>query len=479
MRKILVIAGREYRAAVKTKAFLITLVIMPVIMGGSILVQWLTEGQVDIREKRFAVLDRTPGEQLYGVIEKAARERNEKQIVDQQTGKQLKPAFAIEHVAPSAETHEAMNVQRFELSERVRKQELFGFLEIGPEAIAYHASKPAGSETTPEPRAAPRKQFASRQDRPAQATPDSTPERAAVRYQSASPTFSGFTDWVHDLLNQIIRERRFVTVDPRLNRDELQALLQPVPLLSKGLSERNAETGEIADAPDENKVITFVVPAVLIFMMFMMIMIGTPPLMQGVVEEKMQRIAEVLLGSVRPFELMMGKLIGMVGVSTTLAAVYLGGAYWAAYRYGFAHFIPLELLIWFVAYQTLAVLMVGSLFIAVGAACTDMRETQAMMWPVMILVMVPLFVWFNVIQEPNSTFSKWISFFPFATPMLMLGRQAIPPGIPWWQPALGIALVLLTTLLCVYVAGRIFRVGILLQGKGAKVSDLMKWVFRG
>jgi ABC-2 type transport system permease protein len=323
------------------------------------------------------------------------------------------------------------------------------------------------------------KQIGSRREQLVQITPEATPERAAVRYQSNSPTFGGFTDWVGDLLNEAVRERRFQAVDPKLNHDKLQTLLQPVPLLSKGLSERNPETGAIADAPDENKVITFVVPAVLIFMMFMMIMIGTPSLMQGVVEEKMQRIAEVLLGSVRPFELMMGKLIGMVGVSTTLAAVYLGGAYWAAYRYGFAHFVPGELLIWFVAYQTLAVLMVGSLFIAVGAACTDMRETQAMMWPVMILVMIPLFVWFNVIQEPNSTFSKWISFFPFATPMLMLGRQAIPPGIPWWQPALGIVLVLLTTLLCVYVAGRIFRVGILLQGKGAKVSDMMKWVFRG
>jgi ABC-2 type transport system permease protein len=457
MRKILVIAGREYRAAVKTKAFIVSLVIMPVLMGGSILVQYFLQGQVDLTEKRFAVVDRTPGEQLYRLIENGARERNDKEIFDPESKKQTKPVFAIEHVPPSPDTPEAINRQRFELSERVRKQELFGFLEIGPDASRYQPETPGSAATTP-----------------ARAS-----ERSAIRYQSNSPTFDAFPNWVHTLLNEAVRDRRFAAVDARLNHDELQAILRPLPLLTKGLSERNPQTGEIIDAADENRVASFAIAAVLIFMIFMLIMIGATPLMQGVVEEKMQRIAEVLLGSVRPFELMMGKLIGMVGVSTTLAAVYLGGAYWGAYRYGYAHFIPVDLLVWFVAYQTLAVLMTGSLFIAVGAACTDMRETQAMMWPVMLLVMLPLFVWFNVIQEPHSTFATWISLFPFATPMLMLGRQAVPPGIPWWQPALGIVLVLLTTVLCVYIAGRIFRVGLLLQGKGAKVSEMVKWVFRG
>jgi ABC-2 type transport system permease protein len=166
-------------------------------------------------------------------------------------------------------------------------------------------------------------------------------------------------------------------------------------------------------------------------------------------------------------------------VSLTLAAVYLGGAYWAAYRYDFAQFIPTSLLLWFLVYQMLAVLMFGSLFIAIGASCTDMRETQSMTWPVMLLICIPMFVWLNVIREPNSSFATGISLFPFATPMLMLGRQAVPPGIPLWQPILGVCLVLLTTTLCVYAAGRIFRVGILMQGKGANVGQVLKWVFRG
>src|SRR5207245_929496 len=82
----------------------------------------------------------------------------------------------------------------------------------------------------------------------------------------------------------------------------------------------------------------------------------------------------------------------------------------------------------------------GSLFIAIGASCTDMRETKSMTWPVMLLICIPMFVWLNVIREPNSSFATGISLFPFATPMLMLGRQAVPPGIPRWQPLSGVCL---------------------------------------
>ena len=92
-------------------------------------------------------------------------------------------------------------------------------------------------------------------------------------------------------------------------------------------------------------------------LMFMVVLMCATPLMQGVVEEKMQRIAEVLLGSVQPFPLMMGKLLGMAGVSLTIAAVYLGGAYWAAHHYGFAEYVGIDLLLWFLLYQTLAALM--------------------------------------------------------------------------------------------------------------------------
>ena len=97
-------------------------------------------------------------------------------------------------------------------------------------------------------------------------------------------------------------------------------------------------------------------------------------------------------------------------------------------------------LAWFIAYLVVGVVMYGALFIAVGAACSDLRDTQTMLWPVMLLAMLPLFVWINVVREPTSTFSTVASFIPTATPMLMILRIAVPPGVGWWQPALGLAL---------------------------------------
>jgi ABC-2 type transport system permease protein len=187
----------------------------------------------------------------------------------------------------------------------------------------------------------------------------------------------------------------------------------------KGLSEKDAQTGGVKVAKDENPMVSVLAPAALMILMFMLLFVGGTPAMQGVVEEKMQRIAEMVLGSVRPFELMMGKLIGLMGVSLTLAALYLAGAYAAAHHYGMAELVSPKVLAWFVAYLVIGVVMYGAMFIAVGAACSDIRDTQTMLWPVMLLAMLPLFVWLNVAREPTSTFSTMASLIPTATPMLM------------------------------------------------------------
>jgi ABC-2 type transport system permease protein len=214
-------------------------------------------------------------------------------------------------------------------------------------------------------------------------------------------------------------------------------------------------------------------------LMFMVVLMTATPLMQGVLEEKMQRIAEVLLGSVRPFELMLGKLLGMTAVSLTISAVYLSGGLWAAQRFDLMDKLTADLLVWFLIFQALAALMYGSLFAAIGAACTEMKETQTLMWPILLLVCLPMFVVGNVIQDPNGGLVRGLSFFPFATPMLMIARMAVSPGSLGWQPYIGVAVVLVTTLFCVWAAGRIFRIGLLLQGKGAQFGEIARWVFHG
>ena len=467
MPKVFVIAAREYNAAVKTKAFLISLVVFPVLIGGSVFMQWMLKNQVDTAEKRFAVIDRTPGEKLVKLLIAASEAWNTSRFDG--AGKPTKPAFVIERVAPSADEAEAIAQERFDLSERVRGGKLFGFLEIGGRVLepADPAQQsPVGSKS-------------SRLDGgdKAPAALPTADDQFAIRYQSNSPTYDSFRNWARPVIDAAVRESRYGALG--LPADKVRAALAPVPLLSKELTQRSAATGRLEEGRDENPLVSLLVPGGLVVLMFMLILLGSTPLMQGVVEEKMQRIAEVLLGSVRPFDLMMGKLLGLVGVSVTLAVVYLSGAYWAARHYGYADLISMEVMAWFLVYLVLGVSMYGALFITVGAACTDLRETQAMLWPVMLIAMLPMFVWVNVVREPNSAFSTFASFLPNATPMLMLVRVAVPPGIAWWQPAVGMLGVLAATLACVYAAGRVFRVGLLLQGKAATPRELVRWIFQG
>ena len=214
-------------------------------------------------------------------------------------------------------------------------------------------------------------------------------------------------------------------------------------------------------------------------LMFMSIMIVCQPMLTSVIEEKQQRIAEVLLGSVSPFQLMMGKLAGNVGVALTIVAVYLLGGYFLAHYYGYTEMLPVRILVWFIAFEVLASLLFGAVFIGIGAACTEIKEAQSLMAPVMIVVVFPLMVWINVLQEPLSKFAMWISLFPPATPMLMMLRLAASPMVPLWQPILGIVLTLLMTLAFVFAAGRVFRIGLLVQGKAPKLAELAGWILRG
>ncbi|MFQ5461050.1 MAG: ABC transporter permease [Phycisphaerae bacterium] len=451
MRKMLVVAVREYQSAVKTKAFLITLLAMPVMMGGSIAVQVLLRDKVDTADKRVAVLDYSGV--IYSAIAAAAQERNTNGIYEETAGqrKQVKPGFLVEPVAP--DTDDAAHVI-LGLSNRVRQGELFAFVVIGPDVV----DASAGSASL------------SGERNGAEA------DRAAVRYHSNSPTYDDLPRWLSMPINERIQQLRLTAahLDPKVVGEAMKR----TRVANLGLVSLD-EAGNVTEAEETNRIANLVVPMGLMMLMFMVVMVGGPPLMQSVLEEKMQRIAEVLLASISPFPLMMGKLLGMVGVSLTISTVYLVGGFMAIERAGYGALFPSHVVWWFVLYVALAVLMYGSLFIAVGAAVSDLKESQSMVMPVMMVAVSPMFVWLQVVKEPTSTFSTVLSLIPPLTPTLMVLRQAVPPGVPIWQPILGALLVMLTTVGCVFVSGRVFRVGILMQGKGAKVSEMVRWIFRG
>jgi ABC-2 type transport system permease protein len=107
-----------------------------------------------------------------------------------------------------------------------------------------------------------------------------------------------------------------------------------------------------------------------------------------------------------------------------------------------------------------------------------MKDPQTLMLPVMLPTMLPLFMLGPMLRQPEGTLTKAVSYFPPATPMMMVGRQAMSATIQWWEPIVGALLVLATTLFCVWGAGRIFRVGLLMQGKTPKLGQMLLWVFK-
>jgi ABC-2 type transport system permease protein len=260
-------------------------------------------------------------------------------------------------------------------------------------------------------------------------------------------------------------------------------LSRPVGLDNLGLVERKAPStaagpGAPAATTAEkvDPVRTIAVPLVLLIIMFMVIMSTAPLVLNAVIEEKMSKISEVLLGSVTPFELMMGKLLGSAGMAAVIATVYVSGGYGVAVRYGYADAISAGLVAALALYLVLAILLYGSLFMAVGAACSELKDAQSMMMPVMILSMLPMFVLSAILVNPSSAMSVGLSLFPTASPYLMLMRMAMRPSPPAWQVGLSIVGTALTALFCVWAAAKIFRTGLLMQGKAPSYRELARWV---
>ncbi len=438
MRKILRLIKREYRAAVKTKGFIIGLVLAPIMMSGGIIAFALLKDRVDTTDKKVAIVDRS------GVIAKAlveaAENRNTKEIHDQETGKKTKPAYLFQVVEPNQEDPQA---QRLDLSNRIRSGEFHAFLEIGSEVV--HPG----------------------QDR----------EASRIAYHAKNPAMDDLRRWLGWPINDHLRKVRLA--DAGVDESAVKDLFVWANVDGLGLVSVDKETGGIKGAQRASEVQAVVVPIVMMFLMFLMVMMSVPGLLQSVMEEKTQRIAEVLLGSIRPFEFMMGKVLGGVAVSLTSSAVYIVGGIFVIRYMGFEKYIPYHILPWFFVYMVLAIIMLGAMSATMGSMCSEPKDAQSLTFTAIAPAMICMFVYFPVVKEPMSSFSTWISLFPTCTPFLMLLRQVTPAGIPFWQPWVGLLGILTFTVLFVWAGGRIFRVAILMQGTPPKMANMIRWAIRG
>ena len=438
MLKTLKIALREYKATVRTKGFFIMLFVAPIFMSGSFIAITLLEGQVNTTDKCVAVIDHSGiiAEYLIDLAEK----RNEQEVYDAETGKKIQPAYLLEKVGPNLIDPAA---QKFELSEKIRNKKLYAFLEIGPEV----------------------------------AHPGEDREKSRIAFHGENTAMDDLRRWLRQPINDRLRIYRLQ--EAGINETDVQDLFTWVDVEGLGLVSIDDETGAVIEAKHTGEFEALIVPMIMVMMMMFMTMLGAMPLLSSVMEEKTQRIAEVILGSVRPFQFMMGKVLGGLGIALTGATVYTIVGLFAVINLGVETKVPLAALPWFFAFLVLHIIMMGSLASALGSICSDAKDAQNLSFPVLIPSIIPIFIMIPVLKEPLSSFSTWMSMIPPFTPMLMVMRLSTPMAIPARQPWFGITLVLLLAILWVWVGGLIFRVGILLQGTPPKLGNIIRWIARG
>ena len=252
-----------------------------------------------------------------------------------------------------------------------------------------------------------------------------------------------------------------------------------MPVEGLSLVERDERTGEVHEARKRNELEGFFVPFGVAMILAMIVMVGSAPMLQSVTQDKSQRIVETLLGAASPFELMTGKVMGSVGVSVTSSLLYVIAGTVAVNALGVAGLLPLTIIPWFYVYLLTDVIMMCAFAAALGACCSTPQDAQNLAIVLLMPCLIPMFTLVTVLRQPNGMLATGLSLFPPFTPILMLLRQAMPNGVPAWQPWVGLAGALIFAAGTVWAASRIFRVAILMQGKPPKLAEAMRWAMKG
>ena len=248
---------------------------------------------------------------------------------------------------------------------------------------------------------------------------------------------------------------------------------------------------------------------VLMYAVFMFIIIYGVRVMRSVLEEKNNRVVEIIISSVKPFELMMGKILGVTLVALTqfsiwitmsvLGAIFLNTGFSAMQKQipgndqsaemiekfdiqqmasEVSHILldmnyPLIIFV-FIVFFLLGYIFYSSMYAAIGSAVDNETETQQFTLFAIIPLMIGMYGSFTIMNNPEGPLGFWLSIIPFTSPVAMIAR--IPFGVPAWQIALSIFLLVISTLLMIYIAAKVYRVGILMYGNKASAKEIWKWI---
>jgi ABC-2 type transport system permease protein len=218
------------------------------------------------------------------------------------------------------------------------------------------------------------------------------------------------------------------------------------------------------------------VPMAFMVLLFMGVMFAGQGMLTSTVEEKSNRVVEVLLSAVSPMQLMGGKLLGHMGISMIAIGLYLGLGLAVLASFSLFGLLDLTLIPYLVIFFLIAFFTLGSLMMAVGAAVNDMREAQAMQAPLIWVLILPWLLWMPILRDPNGPIAIVTSFVPPLNPFGMLLRLASTSPPPAWQVWLSIAIGVAGVFGAVWFSAKVFRIGILMFGKAPDLKTLVRWI---
>ena len=438
--KIVTVIKREYTTRVKSKGFIASLFLMPVLMCGLVALSSflaIMEGKTE-EMRKLAVIDET-GEIFDQMQEAIAKHRTF----------QHKGELVYQVYRETATTEE----EKTALQERVRTKKLYAYLEIPKDVFA----------------------------------------NADVRFYARTVTNSNVQNALRRIISDIVRDKRFA--ESGYSRREVSQLMRSVGFNAYAVKSGKGKDG---GAKVESAIETGArlgLGYILVFVLYMFVLIYANSIMRSVLEEKTTRIVEVIISSIKPHQLLLGKLVGVCSVCLTMFAVWVGFGVLLVMNiepilgiFGIDGLpTPLiliietvkassaEILTYFFIYFIIGFFMYSTLYAVVGAICSSEEEAQQTGVPLTMLVVIPFVLMFQLFRIPDSTLSVLLSHIPFFSPILMFMRiNVLMP--PLWEILLNILVMCATVLLVTLISGKIYRIGILMYGKRPTLGQLWQWM---
>jgi ABC-2 type transport system permease protein len=423
IHKILKVAQREYLDSVRTKTFILSLLLTPVLIAAIILINRKMPGmaanlpQPPLRKVQITDLTRQLLPNIRTLLEKHNQANPDHQI-------------RLEEIPPGADPEWVMK----DAKEQVRKGRLDVYIVL--EADIVEAS-------------------------------------GHIRiYTQAKSNIADlrFVDGMETLLRRAVKQHRCEIMD--ISRESFAELDRYI------LCERfDVASAEGDKKVNESAMITkMMTPFIFLFMMFMGIFVVGQQVLTSLVEEKNSRIIEVLLSALTPFELMTGKILGLASIGLTVISIWSASIYIVGTWQGIHISIGWQIIPYFVIYYLLGFLLLTTILAGMGSICNTNKEAQSLLFPVTILFIFPMVTWFLLAQNPNGTLAIILSFIPPITPMIMILRIAATPDIPVLQIVASILLLLVSVPVVMWLAAKIFRTGILMYGKRPGLKEVLCWL---